>query len=233
MSSGFSPRVCSAPAIYRSRTTVTGFMREHQTSPKPDIDDFTRIDINVGAGVSSQATEDVSSPCRHEFRLYAVYYTAGVCRQCRNNGAFHVPPTTKVFAVRPSQVRTWHGFGSLFRHRYLRVKECLHWIRYSFDANCRALFEATDTHYQYLFNIENIAAKSIRYQSIRYQSKYGANNIISINYIFQQVQFILLGLNRYFNSSNTVPSLINIFDKDFDSNKRAYMLSRCALFINT
>lgn len=60
MSSGFSPRVCPAPAIYRSRTTVAGFMREHQTSPGPDIDDFTRIDTNVGAGVSSYAAEEVS-----------------------------------------------------------------------------------------------------------------------------------------------------------------------------
>lgn len=47
MSSGFPPRVCPAPAIYRSRTTVAGFIREHQTRPGPDIDDFTRIDTNV------------------------------------------------------------------------------------------------------------------------------------------------------------------------------------------
>lgn len=58
------------------------------------------------------AVEDVSPssprrPYRREFRLYAVYYTAGVCRRCRNNDAFHVLPATKVFAVRPPVSSTY------------------------------------------------------------------------------------------------------------------------------
>lgn len=129
MSSGFPPRVCPAPAIYRSCTTVAGFMREHQTSPGPDIDDFTRIDTNVGAGVSS-VVEDVSPPAAMNF-AYTRFITppafagnAGttvlfMCHQRRKYSRF----------VRPSQVRTWHGFGSLFRHRYLRKEGMLKFER--------------------------------------------------------------------------------------------------------
>lgn len=105
MSSGPSPSPTSSwrLPLDQSRTTVAGFMREHQTRPRPDIDDFTRADINGGGPARRLRPEDVSPPRRHEFHLYAVYYPVG---GCRNNGAFHVPPATKVFAVRPFQVRT-------------------------------------------------------------------------------------------------------------------------------
>lgn len=84
---------------------MAGFMREHQTKPGPDIDDFTRADINGGEPASSsRRVEDVSPPRRHEFHLYAVYYPVG---GCRNNGAFHVPPATKVFAASPSVSSTY------------------------------------------------------------------------------------------------------------------------------
>lgn len=79
-----------------------------------------------GVGVSSHVAEDVSPLCHHEFRLYAVYYTVGICRQCRNNGAFHMPPATKVFAVRPSVSSTYlTRSNSLFRHRFIFARRKL------------------------------------------------------------------------------------------------------------
>lgn len=170
MSSGFPPRVCPAFAVYRSRTTVAGFMREHQTSPGPDIDDFTRIDTNVGAGVSSHVAEDVSPPCRHEFRLYAVYYIAGVCQQCQRTTVLFTCHQRRKYSrfVRQSQARTWHGFGSLFHHRYLRAKECLNLIgyRYFYFIWCQ-LSRSSQSYWhlcQYLFNIEDTAAEGIQYR---------------------------------------------------------------------
>lgn len=88
-------------------------MREHQTSPgdtRPDIDDFTRADIDGGESrrllVPGSGRRGVSPPRRHEFHLYTVYYPVG---GCRNNGAFHVPPRSDEGISRPArpfQVRT-------------------------------------------------------------------------------------------------------------------------------
>lgn len=123
----FSPS--NLPASYRSRTIVVGFMREHQTSPRPDIDDFTRIDTNVGVGVSSYVVEDVSSSATMNFAHTWFITPPAFCRQCRNNGAFHMPPATKVFAVRPSVSSTYlTQVRFVFRHRYFRAKKCLNLI---------------------------------------------------------------------------------------------------------
>lgn len=76
MSSGFFPPPLSR--VYRTPEPVRpwpGLCEYHQTSPGPDIEDFTRPDTNSAVEVLCRRVVKTFPPRRHEFRLYTRFIT--------------------------------------------------------------------------------------------------------------------------------------------------------------